>query len=81
MNWNMVTGAKGAVKIKNRTYKDNTYNVVDRFYPSDPSYYTTKEMPAIVQQLSNQFKGVINRNKDLITNHNKVALHMVHFKR
>ncbi|MFS1017241.1 hypothetical protein ACFC9J_14410 [Enterococcus casseliflavus] len=51
MNWNLVTGAKGAVKIKNRTYKDNTYNDVDRFYPSDASYYTTKEMPAIVQQL------------------------------
>lgn len=51
MNWSLVTGAKGAVKIKNRTYKDNTYNDVDRFYPSDASYYTTKEMPAIVQQL------------------------------
>lgn len=51
MNWNLVTGAKGAVKIKNRTYKDNTYNDVDWFYPSDASYYTNKEMPAIVQQL------------------------------
>lgn len=51
MNWNMVTGAKGAVKIKNRTYKDNTYNDVDRFYPSDSSYYVSKEMPDIVKQL------------------------------
>ncbi|HFC9327444.1 TPA: hypothetical protein QFP73_001596 [Enterococcus faecium] len=51
MNWNMVTGFKGAVKIKNRTYNGNTYNDVDRFYPSDPSYYTTKEMPEIVKQL------------------------------
>lgn len=51
MNWNMVTGSKGAVKIKNRTYNGNTYNDVDRFYPSDPSYYTTKEMPEIVKQL------------------------------
>ncbi|MDK9899796.1 hypothetical protein MXD97_29860, partial [Klebsiella pneumoniae] len=42
---------KGSVQIKNRTYKDNTYNDVDRFYPSDASYYTNKEMPAIVQQL------------------------------
>ena len=57
MNWNMVTGAKGAVKIKNRTYKDNTYNDVDRFYPSDASYYTTKQMPEIVQQLQTQQQG------------------------
>ena len=28
MNWNLVTGAKGAVKIKNRTYKDNTYKLI-----------------------------------------------------
>ncbi|MGM0124709.1 hypothetical protein IGI37_002103 [Enterococcus sp. AZ194] len=51
MNWGLVTGARGVVKIKNRTYNDSIYNDVDRFYPSDPSYYTTKEMPAIVQQL------------------------------
>lgn len=57
MNWNMVTGAKGAVKIKNRTYKDNTYNDVDRFYPSDASYYTTKQMPEIVQQLQQPQQG------------------------
>lgn len=52
MNWNLVTGAKGAVKIKNREYKDKKYNEVDRFYPNDASYYQTKEMPDIVKQLS-----------------------------
>lgn len=51
MNWNQVTGAKGAVKIKNREYKDNKYNDVDRFYPNDPTYYENKEMPDIVKQL------------------------------
>lgn len=54
MNWNMVTGSKGAVKIKNRTYKDNTYNDVDRFYPLDDSYYVGKEKPAILAQLQPQ---------------------------
>ena len=57
MNWNTVTGAKGAVKIKNRTYKDNIYNEVDRFYPSDASYYTTKEMPEVVKQLQAPVQG------------------------
>jgi hypothetical protein len=57
MNWNMVTGAKGAVKIKNRTYNDNTYNDVASFYASDPSYYQNKEMPAIVQQLHQSQQG------------------------
>lgn len=51
MNWNNVVGARGAVKIKNRTYKDNLYNEVDKFYPSDSSYYADKETPTIVQQL------------------------------
>lgn len=57
MNWNLVTGAKGAVKIKNRTYKDNIYNDVDHFYPSDPSYYTTKEAPEVVKQLQQPVQG------------------------
>jgi hypothetical protein len=57
MNWNLVTGAKGAVKIKNRTYKDNTYNDVDRFYPLDASYYTIKEAPEVVKQLQQPAQG------------------------
>lgn len=57
MNWNMVIGAKGVVKIKHRTYKDNTYNDVDRFYPLDASYYTTKEAPEAVKQLQQPQQG------------------------
>ena len=52
MNWNQVTGAKGAAKVKNRTYQNNTYNEVDRFYPMDASYYTTKEAPEVVKQVN-----------------------------
>lgn len=54
MNWQSVLGARGAVKIKNRTYNDNTYNDVDKLYPLDPSYYVGKEMPLVVQQLQPQ---------------------------
>lgn len=57
MNWNLVTGAKGAVKIKNREYNDKKYNEVDRFYPNDPTYYESKEMPDIVKQLTQPAGG------------------------
>lgn len=45
MNWTLVPGSKGAVKIKHRSYNNKTYNDVDRFYPNEDSYYQTKEMP------------------------------------
>lgn len=57
MNWTLVPGSKGAVKIKHRSYNNNTYNDVDRFYPSDDSYYQTKEMPEIVKQLQQPIQG------------------------
>jgi len=57
MNWNLVAGSKGAVKIKHREYKDKKYNEVDRFYPNDGSYYENKEMPDIVKQLNQPVGG------------------------
>ncbi|MEG0327771.1 MAG: DUF669 domain-containing protein [Erysipelothrix sp.] len=33
--WNMIVGKVGRCKIKNRTYNDNIYNEVDKFYPKE----------------------------------------------
>lgn len=38
MNWNMVPGSTGTCKIGIRTYNDNEYNEIKKFYPKDPSY-------------------------------------------
>ena len=46
MNWNYVPGATGKCKVGIRTYNDNQYNEIKKFYPKDPSYSTGNTAPS-----------------------------------
>lgn len=46
MNWNYVPGSKGRCKVGLRTYKDNQYNEIKKFYPKDPSYGSSNAAPS-----------------------------------
>lgn len=43
MNWNLVPGSKGRLRLGKKIYKDNEYNEIKKFYPADeqqPQPYT-----------------------------------------
>lgn len=37
MNWNSVPGSKGRLKLGHKTYKDNEYNEIKKFYSKEDS--------------------------------------------
>lgn len=40
MNWSLVPGSSGRCKIGIKTYKDNDYNEVKKFYPKEEKTFT-----------------------------------------
>lgn len=49
MNWNLVPGSKGRCKVGKRTYNNNEYNEIKKFYPADevangkPQYHSQEQ--------------------------------------
>ncbi|WP_424677827.1 MULTISPECIES: hypothetical protein [Enterococcus] len=71
MNWTLVPGSKGAVKIKPSSYNNSTYNDVDNLYPSVDSYCQTKKWLRLLNSYNNQFDELNQKrhNKTIGKNH------------
>lgn len=55
MNWGMVPGSTGTCKLGIKTYNDNQYNEIKKFYPKDPSYQTDTTQPKVGNFTAGQF--------------------------
>lgn len=55
MNWTIVPGSTGTCKLGIKTYNDNQYNEIKKFYPKDPSYQQNESSKPGSQYTAGQF--------------------------